>query len=192
MSTSFTKAMTVHSSSDSANKSPRRSSRRSHDERWSRSQRSRARNPAALRLAVRTLPNFSVRTSPLSSSTWRCCPTAVKVISRGAANPETEAGLSISLSTMALRVGSPRASKIRAISICAFAIHTALSVHPFSRVTALPPNPQAGSAILLPRVECHSQPRGLALMLRAERLHHCLQLLAPVTPFDRHLAFCFV
>src|SRR5258707_2148628 len=67
------------------------------------------------RLQVRTLPTFSVCTKPLSSNTCKCCTTAARVMSRGSANRETDMGPWLSLSTIARRVGSPRAWKTRSM-----------------------------------------------------------------------------
>ena len=41
---------------------------------------------------VRTLPDFSVTTKPLSSRICRCCTTAAKVISNGSAKADTDTG----------------------------------------------------------------------------------------------------
>ncbi len=73
--------------------------------------------PAGSMRQVRTLPTFSVRIRPLSSSTCRCCTTAARVMASGSARRDTEIGPWLTFCTMARRVGSPSAWKTRSMSI---------------------------------------------------------------------------
>jgi hypothetical protein len=58
---------------------------------------------------MRTRPIFSERTSPLVSSTARCCTTAGSEIASGFASSVTDAGPRLRRSTIDLRVGTARA-----------------------------------------------------------------------------------
>jgi len=86
-----------------------RSSCRSSCVRWAFTHASSASSPADAIRQVRTRPTFSVCASPHSSRTCRCCITAVSVMPSGTARCETDAGPRASRSSMARRVGSPRA-----------------------------------------------------------------------------------
>ncbi len=101
----------------SSSNSPNRSNRFSQIARRSSIHSSTTDSPEVSIRHVRTLPSFSVRTRPLFSSTCRCCTTAASVIARGFARSDTEIGPSLSLSTSARRVGSPRAWNTRSTFI---------------------------------------------------------------------------
>jgi hypothetical protein len=62
---------------------------------------------------VRTRPTFREETTPLASSTARCCITAGSEIASGFASSLTVAGPRESLCTIARRVGSLSAWKVR-------------------------------------------------------------------------------
>jgi len=72
-----------------SNTFPSRSNRFSHSDRRSLIHRSATDSPFASIRQVRTLPTFSVRTSPLASKICKCCTTAASVIARGLASFET-------------------------------------------------------------------------------------------------------
>jgi len=96
----------------SSSSSPNRSSWRSATSRRSAIQSVRGVNPLGSSRQVRTRPIFSLRISPLASSTCRCCMTAAKVMSKGLARSVTVAGLRLSRSTIARRVGSTKARNV--------------------------------------------------------------------------------
>ena len=74
---------------------------------------SAARKPVWSREQVRTRPTLRLVTSEARSSTCTCCKTAARVTPSGSASELTLAGPRLRWSTMARRVGSPSASKIR-------------------------------------------------------------------------------
>src|ERR1700733_11699359 len=117
----------AYSTSGSASRSPSRSNRLSNIKRRSSIQRFATESPAVSIRQVRTLPTLVVRTSPLFSRICRCCTTAATVMPSGMAKIVAETGASLSLSTIARRVGSPSAWKTRSMLTFCLGIASGLS-----------------------------------------------------------------
>lgn len=61
-------------------------------------------------------PDFLAADETAFLKTWMCCTTAASVMSNGLAKSLTRAGPRLNLSTIARRVGSARARKLRSIA----------------------------------------------------------------------------